>query len=152
MQRPGVLKTPRPSAQHRWHSFALAFGVVKESLELIHAGNNKTKEVATTTLDFPSNKTTTFLVGTEEDNVYQAHRYDGSALPSSRWTGRLLRLVLGMLGGFYGGIVEGKSLANVPLLLYQRTLDRREVRGCSGIARFCHYADLLVRRGGQLRV
>ena len=54
----------------------LILGVVKESLELIHAGHNKTGEVAITTLDFPNNETTTFLVGTEEGNVYQAHRYD----------------------------------------------------------------------------
>lgn len=48
----------------------------QESLELIHAGHNKTGEVAITTLDFPNNETTTFMVGTEEGNVYQAHRYD----------------------------------------------------------------------------
>lgn len=29
-----------------------------------------------TTLDFPSNETTTFWVGTEEGNVYQANRHD----------------------------------------------------------------------------
>ena len=29
-----------------------------------------------TTLDFPDNETTTFWVGTEEGNVYQANRYD----------------------------------------------------------------------------
>jgi len=45
-------------------------------LELIHAGHNKTGEVAITTLDFPDNETTTFWVGTEEGNVYQANRYD----------------------------------------------------------------------------
>jgi dynein intermediate chain len=43
---------------------------------LIHAGHNKTGEVAITTLDFPDNETTTFWVGTEEGNVYQANRYD----------------------------------------------------------------------------
>jgi dynein intermediate chain len=32
--------------------------------------------VAITTLDFPDNETTTFWVGTEEGNVYQANRYD----------------------------------------------------------------------------
>ena len=41
-----------------------------------HAGHNKTAEVAITTLDFPDNETTTFFVGTEEGNVYQANRYD----------------------------------------------------------------------------
>ncbi|KAF8899594.1 dynein intermediate chain [Gymnopilus junonius] len=48
----------------------------QETLELIHAGHNKTAEVAITTLDFPDNETTTFWVGTEEGNVYQANRYD----------------------------------------------------------------------------
>lgn len=48
----------------------------QETLELIHAGHNKTGEVAVTTLDFPDNETTTFWVGTEEGNVYQANRYD----------------------------------------------------------------------------
>jgi dynein intermediate chain len=32
--------------------------------------------VAITALDFPDNETTTFWVGTEEGNVYQANRYD----------------------------------------------------------------------------
>lgn len=45
-------------------------------MELIHSGHNKTGEVAITTLDFPDNETTTFWVGTEEGNVYQANRYD----------------------------------------------------------------------------
>ncbi|KAJ7636047.1 WD40-repeat-containing domain protein [Mycena polygramma] len=48
----------------------------QETLELIHAGHNKTGEVAITALDFPNNETTTFWVGTEEGNVYQANRYD----------------------------------------------------------------------------
>lgn len=48
----------------------------QETLELIHAGHSKTGEVAITTLDFPDNETTTFWVGTEEGNVYQANRYD----------------------------------------------------------------------------
>ena len=42
----------------------------------MHHGHNKTSEVSITTLDFPSNETTTFWVGTEEGNVYQANRYD----------------------------------------------------------------------------
>jgi dynein intermediate chain len=50
--------------------------VLKETLELVHAGHNKTGEVAITTLDFPDNETTTFWVGTEEGIVYQANRYD----------------------------------------------------------------------------
>ncbi|KAF8328449.1 WD40-repeat-containing domain protein [Cantharellus anzutake] len=48
----------------------------QETLELVHAGHNKTNEVAITTFDFPDNETTTFWVGTEEGNVYQANRYD----------------------------------------------------------------------------
>ncbi|TFK25590.1 dynein intermediate chain [Coprinopsis marcescibilis] len=48
----------------------------QETLELLHTGHNKTSEVAITTLDFPANETTTFWVGTEEGNVYQANRYD----------------------------------------------------------------------------
>ncbi|RPD64262.1 dynein intermediate chain [Lentinus tigrinus ALCF2SS1-7] len=48
----------------------------QETLELVHAGHNKTSEVAITALNFPDNETTTFCVGTEEGNVYQANRYD----------------------------------------------------------------------------
>ncbi|TFK51665.1 WD40 repeat-like protein [Heliocybe sulcata] len=48
----------------------------QETLELVHAGHSKTGEVAITTLDFPDNETTTFWVGTEEGNIYQANRYD----------------------------------------------------------------------------
>ncbi|TCD65904.1 hypothetical protein EIP91_002019 [Steccherinum ochraceum] len=48
----------------------------QETLELVHSGHNKTGEVAITTLHFPDNETTTFWVGTEEGNVYQANRYD----------------------------------------------------------------------------
>ncbi|KAF7797184.1 hypothetical protein EIP86_008376 [Pleurotus ostreatoroseus] len=48
----------------------------QETLELVHAGHNKTGEVAITCLNFPDNETSTFWVGTEEGNVYQANRYD----------------------------------------------------------------------------
>lgn len=49
----------------------------QETLELVHSGHtNKTSEIATTTLDFPDNETTTFWVGTEEGNIYQANRHD----------------------------------------------------------------------------
>ncbi|KDQ19179.1 hypothetical protein BOTBODRAFT_102997 [Botryobasidium botryosum FD-172 SS1] len=48
----------------------------QETLPLVHPNHNKTDEVAITTLDFPDNETTTFWVGTEEGNVYQANRYD----------------------------------------------------------------------------
>ncbi|KAI0741550.1 WD40 repeat-like protein [Daedaleopsis nitida] len=48
----------------------------QETLELVHAGHNKTSEVAITALNFPDNETTTFWVGTEEGNIYQANRYD----------------------------------------------------------------------------
>ncbi|KAG8978583.1 hypothetical protein FRB93_010957 [Tulasnella sp. JGI-2019a] len=48
----------------------------QETLELVHTGHNKTDEVSVTALNFPDNETTTFWVGTEEGNVYQANRYD----------------------------------------------------------------------------
>jgi dynein intermediate chain len=48
----------------------------QETLELTHSGHAKTAEVAITTLAFPDNETTTFWVGTEEGNVYQANRND----------------------------------------------------------------------------
>jgi dynein intermediate chain, cytosolic len=48
----------------------------QETLELVHTGHAKTAEVAITALCFPDNETTTFWVGTEEGNVYQANRYD----------------------------------------------------------------------------
>lgn len=47
-------------------------------MELQHAAHNKTDEVSVTTLGFPDNETTTFWVGTEEGNVYQASRYDSA--------------------------------------------------------------------------
>ena len=48
----------------------------KDYLELLHPTHNKTDEVSVTCLGFPDNETTTFWVGTEEGNVYQAGRYD----------------------------------------------------------------------------
>lgn len=45
-------------------------------MELLHPSHNKTDEVSVTCLGFPDNETTTFWVGTEEGNVYQAGRYD----------------------------------------------------------------------------
>ncbi|KAG8881574.1 hypothetical protein FRB97_009408 [Tulasnella sp. 331] len=48
----------------------------QETLELVHTGHNKTDEVSVTALNFPDNEATTFWVGTEEGNVYQANRYD----------------------------------------------------------------------------
>ncbi|KAG8756053.1 hypothetical protein FRC14_003410 [Serendipita sp. 396] len=97
-----VLKTPLSAAGHTYPVYAMQMvgtqnahnlitsstdGMVyswlvdmlaqpQESLELVHTGHNKTDEVAITTLDFPDNETTTFWVGTEEGNVYQANRYD----------------------------------------------------------------------------
>ncbi|CAO3609534.1 unnamed protein product [Cunninghamella blakesleeana] len=50
----------------------------QDYLELQHAAHNKTDEVSVTTLGFPDNETTTFWVGTEEGNVYQASRYDSA--------------------------------------------------------------------------
>ncbi|GAA5902031.1 hypothetical protein JCM5296_007559 [Sporobolomyces johnsonii] len=48
----------------------------QETLELLHPAHNKTDEVSVTALGFPLGETTTFWVGTEEGNVYAAHRYD----------------------------------------------------------------------------
>ncbi|KAF8310072.1 WD40 repeat-like protein [Clavulina sp. PMI_390] len=48
----------------------------QDTLELVHTGHNKTNEVAITCFDFPDNETTSFWVGTEEGNVYQAYFYD----------------------------------------------------------------------------
>ncbi|KAJ8522741.1 hypothetical protein ONZ45_g723 [Pleurotus djamor] len=84
-----VLKTPLSAAGHTHPVYAMqmvgtqnAHNLITsstdglENLELVHAGHSKTGEVAITTLDFPDNETTAFWVGTEEGNVYQAHRYD----------------------------------------------------------------------------
>ncbi|KAL1916352.1 uncharacterized protein VTP21DRAFT_5969 [Calcarisporiella thermophila] len=48
----------------------------QETLELIHPAHSKTDEISVTAFGFPDNETTTFWVGTEEGNVYQANRYD----------------------------------------------------------------------------
>lgn len=48
----------------------------QDSLELTHPHHHNIEEVSITTIDFPDNETTTFWVGTEEGNVYQANRYD----------------------------------------------------------------------------
>ncbi|KAI8329292.1 WD40-repeat-containing domain protein [Chlamydoabsidia padenii] len=54
----------------------------QDYLELQHAAHNKTDEVSVTTVGFPDNETTTFWVGTEEGNVYQASRYDSAGSKS----------------------------------------------------------------------
>ncbi|CAG8573851.1 31907_t:CDS:10 [Racocetra persica] len=46
-----------------------------ETLELVHSGHNKTDEVSVTSFGFPENETSTFWVGTEEGNIYQANRF-----------------------------------------------------------------------------
>ncbi|KAJ3300528.1 hypothetical protein HK104_010470 [Borealophlyctis nickersoniae] len=48
----------------------------QETLDLVHPSHPKTDEIAITSLGFPDNETTTFWVGTEEGNVYQANRYE----------------------------------------------------------------------------
>ncbi|BGP17583.1 hypothetical protein JCM10213v2_005616 [Rhodosporidiobolus nylandii] len=48
----------------------------QETLELLHPAHTKTDEVSITSLGFPLGETTTFWCGTEEGNVYAAHRYD----------------------------------------------------------------------------
>ena len=45
-------------------------------MELVHSYHPKTDEVAVTTFDFSHHETSTLVVGTEEGNVYQAHRFD----------------------------------------------------------------------------
>lgn len=48
----------------------------QETLELLNTAHAKTDEVSVTVIGFPDQETTTFWVGTEEGNVYQAARYD----------------------------------------------------------------------------
>ncbi|KAK4689233.1 dynein cytoplasmic 1 intermediate chain, partial [Tremellales sp. Uapishka_1] len=48
----------------------------QEALPLTIPSHNKTDEVSITCLDFPSNETSTFWIGTEEGSIYQANRYD----------------------------------------------------------------------------
>lgn len=48
----------------------------QECLELTHPGQRKTNELAITCLDFPDNESSTFWIGTEEGDVYQANRFD----------------------------------------------------------------------------
>ncbi|KAL2916533.1 hypothetical protein HK105_203966 [Polyrhizophydium stewartii] len=56
----------------------------QELTELTYPSNSRTDEVAISCLAFPQNESTTFWVGTEEGNVYQANRFDRA--------GRLWRL------------------------------------------------------------
>ncbi|PWY98078.1 WD40 repeat-like protein [Testicularia cyperi] len=51
-----------------------------ESLELLNPLHPKTDEVAITALGVPDQETTSFLVATEEGNVYSANRYDRAGL------------------------------------------------------------------------
>ncbi|CAO3658598.1 unnamed protein product [Umbelopsis vinacea] len=48
----------------------------QDFIELVHPSHSKTDEVSVTCSGFPDNETTSFWVGTEEGNVYQANRYD----------------------------------------------------------------------------
>ncbi|KAI0243583.1 hypothetical protein L0F63_004351 [Massospora cicadina] len=48
----------------------------QDVLELAHVNHPRTDEVAITRLGFLANETSTFLVGTEEGNIYHAHRYE----------------------------------------------------------------------------
>lgn len=66
----------RPLAQADHLDADHFFPLLQETLDLRHPAHTKTDEVAITALDFPDNETTTFWVGTEEGNVYQANRYD----------------------------------------------------------------------------
>ncbi|TPX38502.1 hypothetical protein SeMB42_g06702 [Synchytrium endobioticum] len=47
-----------------------------EILELLHHSHPKTPEVSVTCMDFTQSDPSTFWVGTEEGNIYQAFRYD----------------------------------------------------------------------------
>lgn len=49
---------------------------IQDFIELVHPSHSKTDEVSVTCSGFPDNETTSFWVGTEEGNVYQANRYD----------------------------------------------------------------------------
>ncbi|GAA5864987.1 hypothetical protein JCM3774_003930 [Rhodotorula dairenensis] len=97
-----VLKTPLSTSGHTHPVYSLALlgtqnanslvsastdGVVcawsldllarpQETLELVHPAHPKTDEVSITALGFPLGETSTFWCGTEEGNVYAAHRYD----------------------------------------------------------------------------
>jgi hypothetical protein len=97
-----VLKTPLSTSGHTHPVYSLALlgtqnanslvsastdGVVcawsldmlarpQETLELVHPAHSKTDEVSITSLGFPLGETATFWCGTEEGNVYAAHRYD----------------------------------------------------------------------------
>lgn len=50
--------------------------MIQEALDLINPLQAKADGVSVTTMAFPPNETTTFWVGTEDGNVYQANRYD----------------------------------------------------------------------------
>ncbi|CAG8745995.1 14767_t:CDS:2, partial [Racocetra fulgida] len=83
-----VLKTPLSTAGHTHpvysmqmvgtqnaHNLITASTDGMETLELVHSGHNKTDEVSVTSFGFPENETSTFWVGTEEGNLYQANRF-----------------------------------------------------------------------------
>ena len=82
----------------------------------------------------------------------------GSTLPSSRWTGRLLRLVFDVFGGLDRETVESEvsnqyRRAATPLAINELgKLDEREGRGYSRVTRICRRTNLLVRRGRRLRL
>ena len=59
----------------RWKEYKANL-VAKDFIELVHPSHSKTDEVSVTCSGFPDNETTSFWVGTEEGNVYQANRYD----------------------------------------------------------------------------
>lgn len=97
-----VLKTPLSTSGHTHPVYSLAHlgtqnanslvsastdGVVcawsldmlarpQETLELLHPAHSKTDEVSITSVGFPLGEASTFWCGTEEGNVYAAHRYD----------------------------------------------------------------------------
>lgn len=48
----------------------------QETVELLNPSHPKTDEISATVVGFPDQETTSFLVGTEDGNVYAATRYD----------------------------------------------------------------------------
>ncbi|GAC94806.1 dynein intermediate chain [Pseudozyma hubeiensis SY62] len=67
-------------------------GRAQETLELVNAsGNGKTDEVAVSCLGMVERETTSFLVGSEDGNVYQGNRYDRAGLKAGLNAGEVYR-------------------------------------------------------------
>ncbi|KAJ9474986.1 Dynein intermediate chain [Pseudozyma hubeiensis] len=67
-------------------------GRAQETLELVNAsGSGKTDEVAVSCLGMVERETTSFLVGSEDGNVYQGNRYDRAGLKAGLNPGEVYR-------------------------------------------------------------